>query len=131
MALPCLAQDPTGREVAAALKRTDIPPAPRLADGHPDLGNGKSAWASPAIDNLGGGKTPRGAGGAQPEKVVEVPMLPAAKALFDKRQNGYDIQDPEAYCLVPGSSWTTFVRTTTRYSNGSLSKKALTDLCEP
>jgi len=102
MALPCHAQDPSGREVAAALKRTDIPPAPRLPDGHPDLGNGKGAWAAPAIDNLGGGKTPRGAGGAQPEKVVEVPMLPAAKALFDKRQNGYDIQDPEAYCLVPG-----------------------------
>ena len=99
---PCLAQDPSGREVAAALKRTDIRPAPRLADGHPDLGNGKGAWAAPAIDNLGGGKTPRGAGGAQPEKVVEVPMLPAAKSLFDKRQNGYDIQDPEAYCLVPG-----------------------------
>ena len=102
MAVPAIAQDPSGREVAEALKRKDVPPAPRLADGHPDLGNGKGAWASPSIDNMGGGKTPRGGGGAQPEKVVEVPMLPAAKALFEKRQAGYDIQDPEAYCLVPG-----------------------------
>src|SRR5258708_6462492 len=88
-AIPVVAQDPSGREVAAALKRKDIPPAPRLADGHPDLGNGAGAWAAPAIDNMDGGKTPRegggGGGGAQPEKVVEVPMLPWAKALFDKR----------------------------------------------
>src|SRR5579864_7684448 len=100
ISIPGAAQDPSGREVAAALKRKDIPPAPRLADGHPDLGNGKGAWASPAIDNLGGGKTPRGAGEAQPEKVVEVPMLPWAKELFEKRQSNRDIQDPEAYCLV-------------------------------
>jgi hypothetical protein len=96
------AQDPSGREVAAALKRTDVRPAPRLADGHPDFGNAKGAWASPSIDNLGGGKTPRGLGGAQPEKVVEVPMLPWAKALFDKRQSNSDVADPEAFCLVPG-----------------------------
>jgi hypothetical protein len=106
MVIPGLAQDPSGREVAAALKRKDIPPAPRWADGHPDLGNGAGAWAAPAIDNMGGGKTPRegggGGGGAQPEKVVEVPMLPWAKALFDKRASRDDIQDPEAYCLVPG-----------------------------
>src|SRR5260370_40079709 len=106
MASPAHAQEPSGREVAAALKRKDIPPAPRLSDGHPDLGNGAGAWAAPAIDNMGGGKTPRegggGGGGAQPEKVVEVPMLPWAKALVDKRASRDDIQDPEAYGLVPG-----------------------------
>ena len=100
--LSSFAQDPSGREVAAAMKRTDIPPAPRLKDGHPDLGNGVGAWASPSIDNMGGGKTPRGLGGAQPEHVVEVPMLPWAKALFDKRQSNSDVRDPEAYCLAPG-----------------------------
>jgi hypothetical protein len=41
-------------------------PAPRLADGH-GFWQRKGAWASPSIDNLGGGKTPRGLGGANPE----------------------------------------------------------------
>src|SRR5260370_30975552 len=92
MAIPAHAQDPSGREVAAALKRKDVPPAPRLADGHPALGNGKGAWASPAIDNLGGGKTPPGAGEAQPEKVVEVTMLPSAKDIFDNVPSNSDIK---------------------------------------
>ena len=102
ISLPALAQDPSGRELMAAMKRKDIPPAPRLKDGHPDLGNGAGAWASPSVDNIGGGKTPRGLAGFQPEKVVDVPMLPWAKALFDQRQSNSDIRDPEAYCLVPG-----------------------------
>lgn len=101
-AVSSFAQDPSGHEVAEALKRRDVPPAPRLKDGHPDFGNGAGAWASPSIDNIAGGKTPRGLSNAQPEKVVDVPMLPWAKALFDKRQSNSDVRDPEAYCLVPG-----------------------------
>jgi hypothetical protein len=102
IATPCIAQDPSGREMMAAFKRTDVPPAPRLADGHPDLGNWKGAWASPSVDNIGGGKTPRGQGNFQPEHVVEVPMLPWAQALFDKRQSSTEVNDPEAFCLSPG-----------------------------
>ena len=36
-ALPVMADDFDGKAVAAALLRKDVRPAPRLADGHPDL----------------------------------------------------------------------------------------------
>jgi len=43
------AQDFDGKKIAAALTRKNIPPAPRLADGHPDLGNAAGSWEPAAI----------------------------------------------------------------------------------
>jgi len=64
-------------------------PAPRLQDGHPELGNATGSWFGPTIgrgtsDNLGGPP-----GEAMPEKVVEVPFLPWAKKAFDERRACY------------------------------------------
>ncbi len=48
------AQDFDGKKVAAALTRKDIPPAPRLADGHPDLGNDNGSWEPPGLGDMAG-----------------------------------------------------------------------------
>ena len=45
--VPGIAQDFDGKKVAAALTRKNIPPAPRLPDGHPDLGNASGSWEPP------------------------------------------------------------------------------------
>ena len=60
-------QDFDGRQVASALAQKDVPPAPRLADGHPDLGNAKGSWVPPGVGDMsgtGGGFS----GTAKPEK---------------------------------------------------------------
>ena len=49
------AQDFNGKEVAAALTRKNIPSAPRLPDGHPDLGNAKGSWIPPGVGDMAGG----------------------------------------------------------------------------
>src|SRR5579864_8855849 len=84
MHVVCAAQDFNGKEVAAALTRKNIPPAPRLSDGHPDLGNAKGSWIPPGVGDMAGG---RGgfAGTAQPERQAQVAFLPWAKAAFDQR----------------------------------------------
>ena len=82
--LPAVAQD----QKAAASKSK---PAPRLPDGHPDLGNGKGVWLPVIIDDISGG-----GGGEKDEKTrarqmkmvdakVDVPFLPWAKQLYDQR----------------------------------------------
>src|SRR5215831_3976932 len=81
--LPLLsAQDDfDGKQVAAALTLKNVPPAPRLPDGRPDLGNAAGSWVPPGIGDMagsGGGF----AGTAKPDKIVDVPFLPAAKALY-------------------------------------------------
>src|SRR6516162_9313308 len=70
----------------------DWPPAgptPRTADGHPDLsGNWQPNAIRQNVDMVGAG--------------VEVPMLPEAKAVYDKRRAALGREDPEARCLPPG-----------------------------
>jgi hypothetical protein len=62
-------------------------PTPRLADGHPDL---SGVWN-------GGGPVGDIAEGLAPGETI--PLLPAAKAIMDKRQSK---DDPEANCLPTG-----------------------------
>jgi hypothetical protein len=62
-------------------------PTPRLPDGHPDL---SGVWQ-------GGGPVGDLAQGLAPGETI--PLLPAAKALMDKRQSK---DDPEANCLPTG-----------------------------
>jgi len=70
----------------------DWPPAgptPRTADGHPDLsGNWQPNAIRQNVDMVGSG--------------VDVPMLPAAEALYKKRKENLSKDDPEARCLPPG-----------------------------
>jgi hypothetical protein len=76
-------------------------PAPRLADGHPDLGNDKGAWNPRIIVNLSG----EGTGGpdrSPVERKVDVPFQPWAKTLYEKRMGDLQKDDPEARCLPPG-----------------------------
>jgi hypothetical protein len=105
--VPCIAQDFSGRELAAAMAKIEqmkregkeVPPAPRLADGHPDFGGG--AWFAPSVgDMTGHNLSPTG--GVKPEKPVDITFLPAAKALFDKRNADLAKDDPESECLPPG-----------------------------
>jgi len=93
--------DFNGKQVAAAMTRKNIPPAPRLPDGHPDLGNDKGSWEPPGVGDMAG--TGGGfAGTAQPEKKVDVPFLPWAKAAYDQRNATVTKDDPEGFCLPPG-----------------------------
>ena len=76
-------------------------PAPRLADGHPDLGNGKGVWNPRIIENVAG--VGPGAPQRTPvERVVDVPFKPWAKALYEQRLANLQKDDPEGYCLPPG-----------------------------
>ncbi len=93
--------DFSGKEVAAALTKKNVPPAPRLADGHPDLGNAAGSWAPPGIGDMAGTRAGF-AGGAPPENIVDVPFLPSAKALFDERNANVTKDDPEGFCLPGG-----------------------------
>src|SRR5262249_19119183 len=70
----------------------DWPPAgptPRTPDGHPDLsGNWQPNAIRENVDMVGSG--------------VDVPLLPAAQALYKKRKESLSKDDPEARCLPPG-----------------------------
>jgi hypothetical protein len=100
---------------AAAPRR--IEPAPRLADGTPNLGRvpgEKGVWDVPYIQNMGmripgpDGKTAaeRGAaaegarGGSRAEPGV--PFQPWARAMYDYNSRNNSKYDPEGYCLPPG-----------------------------
>src|SRR5438477_12762751 len=64
-------------------------PTPRTADGHPDLtGNWQPNAIGQNVDMIRAG--------------VEVPMLPEAKAIYDRRKAALGREDPEARCLPPG-----------------------------
>ena len=90
MSIPCAAQDFGGRELREAMAKIEqmrregkpIPPAPRLKDGHIDLGNEGGSWWAPNIGDMAGadkgtgGQTAGAGGGARPEKTVEVAFLP-------------------------------------------------------
>ena len=58
-------------------------PTPRLADGKPDLGNGKGAWNPRTIVNLSGTGT-GGPNRSPVEKLIEVPFKPEAKKIYDR-----------------------------------------------
>jgi hypothetical protein len=90
-----------GKQVAAALTRNNIAPAPRLGDGHPDLGNATGSWVPPGVGDMAG--THGGfAGSAQPERKQDVPFLSWAKTLFEQRNANVTRDDPEGFCLPPG-----------------------------
>jgi hypothetical protein len=74
-------------------------PAPRLADGRPDLGNGKGSWNPRVIANIAGVGDPNR---SPVEHVVEVPFQPWAKAVYEERQANLQKHDPESRCLPPG-----------------------------
>jgi hypothetical protein len=90
---PAEATAPAGgsanRDTARSRRPDPTPqgPTPRLADGHPDL---SGVWQ-------GGGPVGDLAQGLA--KGETIPMLPAAKAIMDKRQSK---DDPEANCLPTG-----------------------------
>lgn len=91
------------------LPKAGSPPAPRLPDGHVDLGNGKGAWSPVVIKDITGhgyGDTNlqnAGRRGRQMvEKVVDVQMLPWAKKFFDVADGNLSKDDPEGFCLPPG-----------------------------
>ena len=74
------------RPAGTAQARPAWPPAgptPRTADGKPDLtGNWQPNAIRQNVDMIGAG--------------VEVPMLPAARAIYDKRKAALGREDPEA-----------------------------------
>lgn len=113
----CAAQDFRGVEIDAARAKIEqmrregkpIPPAPRLSDGHPDLGNAAGSWFGPTLGDMSGHGQGTSAlvpglppGEAMPEGVVEVPFLPWAKKVFEERQATIAKDDPEVLCVPPG-----------------------------
>jgi hypothetical protein len=102
LAPPLAAQGGIGGRIPDPPKSNRPPnPAPRLANGRPDLGNSKGAWNPRTIANIAGvGR--QGAARSPVEKQVEVPFLPWAKAAYDTAQDNLAKDDPEARCLPPG-----------------------------
>jgi len=91
------------------LPKAGSPPAPRLPDGHIDLGNGKGSWNAYTIKDFSGhgfGDQPvQNAGKRGPqlvEHVVDVQMLPWAQKFYDNVDATLSKDDPEALCIPPG-----------------------------
>jgi hypothetical protein len=84
-----------------AANRPKAKPTPRLADGHPDLGNGKGSWNPRIIANIAG-IGPGGPGRSPVEKVIDVPFQPWAKAVYEDHLANLSKDDPEGLCLPPG-----------------------------
>jgi len=85
------------------------PPAPRFADGHIDLGNGKGAWYPVVIKDITGNglgdtnvRNANKKGPQMVEKVVQVQMLPWAQKFLDTAVGNLSKDDPEGLCLPPG-----------------------------
>ena len=83
-------------------------PAPRLADGHPDLGNGRGSWYPQIVDDIsgnGGGSKDTATRARQVKMVdgrVDVPFQAWAKKLYEARDTSLSTDDPEGFCLPPG-----------------------------
>ena len=84
-------------------------PAPHLADGHIDLGNGKGVWSPSRIEDMsghGGGERPGPENAARQLKMldrqVDVAMLPWAAKVYNEREANISKDDPESWCLPPG-----------------------------
>src|SRR5262245_22331882 len=77
-----------GRAPAPATPAADIPPTPRTADGHPNLGaspNSKGYWeARPGFANI--------------PRVADVPLQPWARALYQYRASKSDLYPPQINC---------------------------------
>ena len=90
------------------LPKAGSPAAPRFADGHIDLGNGKGSWYPVVIKDLTGngfGNPNIGDTERRPqlvEKVVQVQMLPWAQKFFETVDGNISKDDPEGFCLPPG-----------------------------
>jgi len=104
MPTPAAAHFPSQAEAKAPGK-----PAPRLPDGHPDLGNGKGVWDVKKFDDMGGnggGERPGPELAAQQAKLLDrvqdLPMLPWTKVVYEERQANVSKDDPEGFCLPPG-----------------------------
>jgi hypothetical protein len=85
------------------------PPAPRLPDGHIDLGNGKGSWYPVVIKDISGNglgdtnvQNANKKGPQMVEKVVQVQMLPWAQKFLDTAVGNLSKDDPEGICLPPG-----------------------------
>ena len=78
-------------------------PAPRLPDGHPDLGNDKGIWSPNVVPNIAGIDSI----GHRQTRVVEKPpdiqFLPGALEVYKQRSGTLSKDDPEAHCLPPGN----------------------------
>jgi len=74
---------------------------PRLPGGKPDLGNGRGSWNPRIIENIAG-VGPGAPARTAVEKIVDVPFLPWARQLYDKRLADLQKDDPESRCLPPG-----------------------------
>jgi hypothetical protein len=96
-----MAEDFDGKRVAAVAGKKDLEPAPRLPDGHPDLGNDKGSWDPPGVGDLSGHRGGY-AGTAPPDKVQDLPALPWVKEAYAKHDAINTKDDPEALCLPPG-----------------------------
>ena len=98
-------------------QRPSVEPAPRLADGTPNLGRvpgEKGVWDVPYIQNMGmripgpDGKTaaergvPAGGGRGGSKAEPDVPFLPWARGIYDYNSRNNSKYDPEGYCLPPG-----------------------------
>ena len=98
---PALCQDAIVAGRLPDAKGVQARPAPRLPDGHPDLGNAKGSWNPRIIENIAG----VGPGGARRSPVdfkVDVPFQPWAQKLYEQRIASLQLEDPEARCLPPG-----------------------------
>ena len=108
---------PRSWSAASSQRRTPAEPAPRLADGTPNLGRvpgEKGVWNVPYIQNMadrasgraagpagrGGGGDDGGRGGSRSEP--HIPFLPWAAAIYDYNSANASKYDPEGYCLPPG-----------------------------
>src|SRR5580700_8991987 len=81
---------------------------PRLADGHPDLGNGKGVWSPRIVDDISGNgrgekdEKTRAAQMLMVDQRIDVPFLPWAKDIYEQREATLSKDDPESFCLPPG-----------------------------
>ena len=100
-AAPAVCQEPIIAGRLPELHEKVVKPAPRLPDGHPDLGNNKGSWNPRIIENIAG-VGPGLVARSPVEHKVDVPFQPWAQALYEKRIGSLQLDDPEARCLPPG-----------------------------
>ena len=84
-------------------------PAPRLADGKIDLGNGKGVWSPSRIEDMTGhgGGEPAGTGNAARQhqdarQAGGCCDAPWAAKVYEEREANISKDDPESWCLPPG-----------------------------